>query len=1037
MRERINEKNIWENHHITHLNRQPIHVRMGVYECLEQALDSKFGSSAYIQCLDGTWKFRLYSSSEEVPAIFHHADFDASGWDDMEVPSNWEMKGYDKPVYTNILYPFDMNDQSGNFSLKASQDMPLQLNPPYVPDKNAAGCYVTDFDISQQFSNRDIMIQFEGVESCFILWINGMQVGYSQDSKLPAEFNITDYVDIGKNRLSVQVMRFCDGTYLEDQDYWHLSGIHRSVRLYALPVHRITDYKTETVFDERYEDAKLKIKCEANKTDGYADCSIKVYLYDDNKNKVAESEKLFFRDSFSYLRENFVIHTELDIQSPAKWTAETPYLYSAVIVMYDEADIAVHFEKSRVGFRQIEISDEGVLLLNGKRLVIRGVNRHEFSPRNGRVVSEKEMKDDIKMMKKLNFNAVRTSHYPNNYQWYDLCDEMGIYVVDETNLETHGINGILSNDPDWCQAYLERAVRMVVRDKNHPSVILWSLGNESGAGANHAAMYGWIKEYDKTRFVQYESLFPSKNITDIMCPMYPELDWAKEVVNDHKDRRPFIMCEYAYAKNNSLGNFYQFWDMVQTHERFQGGFIWDWKDKAILVEEEGGIRYRYGGAFGESVTDPVPDMCINGVVSADMTPHPGAYEVKQQQAPLQFCQEDAAQGRYSLFNGYHSIDLSNIEVEYEYVCDGNMMGRGKVSCMDAEAGEKALFTVSLPGKEQRGEVFINLYASLKADTAWAEKGHMITWCQFTIHEDKHDFTWDEIIESDYHLEDKGDQLDIKGEHFSVQFSRISGELSCAQYNGQVYFRHGGKENFYRAPTSIDVSQYQPESNAAEWEKEEIQFPGKEVKRVTIEENPKYVTIAVDSELGKGKFLSTMKYIIGSKGIMIETRIDVLVKDIVIPRIGMAFELPAEFERVEWYGRGPWENYADRKMAANVGIYTSSVAEQHFPYITPGECGGKEDVRWLTLKNQKGASLLIKGSDLLHFDVHNNSIAQYKNAGYQDQLIREDKVFLHIDHLHAGLGGDTGWTKNIHPGFQIKQGRYHYCVLLIPITDQSR
>ena len=534
------------------------------------------------------------------------------------------------------------------------------------------------------------------ISACFV-WVNGQEVGYSQDSRLPADFEISTCVRPGENTLAVQVMRYCDGSYLEDQDMWLLSGIQRDVILYSKPPVALRDFKVETRLDERFEHAVLHIEAEIDRNPDMAEYTVEAMLYDAEGSPVwprPAASPVSARSSFghpAHHRTAWAIF-EQAVSAPQKWTAETPYLYRLVLTLKAPDGAAVDFESCRVGFRQVEIRDS-VILLNGKRLVLRGVDRHEHHPERGRALTEADMRQEIVLMKQLNFNTVRTSHYPNHPSWYDLCDEYGMYIIDETNLETHGVQAELSNDPNWLVAYMERASRMVLRDKNHACVLFWSLGNELGTGPHHAAMAAWIRAYDATRLVHYESGRPGAEVSDVFSVMYPNLEGLKTILADPREKRPIIMCEYAYAKGNATGNFFKFWDMVDAYPRFQGGCIWDWNDKALLAVTPGGQKYyAYGGDFGGNFNyhqeGEDAQMCCNGIVGPDLAPHPGAYEVKKVQSPVGAQALDASAGRLRVWNKYHSLNLDHLNVDWELTEDGMRDPIWQPACPGVGAGRK-------------------------------------------------------------------------------------------------------------------------------------------------------------------------------------------------------------------------------------------------------------------------------------------------------------------------------------------------------------
>lgn len=1035
----MNSKNDWENPQVTHINRYPMHEPYGVYETVEQALTGNRKKSKYVTCLNGIWKFKLFPSPKSINEKFYLTDFDLTKWDDISVPSNWELAGgksggYGKPVYTNILYPFPKEGEDARHRIHLG-DGKHDWNPPYVPEDNLTGCYVRTFDIPDCFSGRDVFIDFGGVESCFYLWINSKYVGFSKDSKLNAAFDITDYIRMGENYIAVKVMRFCDGTYLEDQDYWHLSGIYRDVLLYAKPQMRIHDYKVETLFDKGYDSARLSLTIYPNKIDGYGESYVRLSLYDSDNNMIKQFDTPKFAQCGYYLGEKYVVHIQEMILNPKLWSDEHPYLYKLILEMIDPLGNVTDIESTKVGFREILIDQLGVLKINGNRLTVRGVNLHAFCPETGRVISLEYMKEQIKLMKCLNINAVRTSHYPHGVEWYDLCDEMGIYVVDETNLETHGIGGQLSSSPEWTHAYMERASRMVLRDKNHPSIIIWSLGNESGYGMNQAAMYGWIKEYDKTRYIQYESYNPPSNVSDIIAPMYPQKDWILECMANSSDLRPFIMCEYAYGKSNSNGNFKDYWDMIRKFPRFQGGFIWDFQDKALaLLDSDGRKKYVYAGAFGEDVIDPVPDMCLNGIVFPDLTKKPAANEIKNVLSPIQINYVTLPyyeHGFYEIKNYYEDRDLSHLVIRFELVCNGKVVDSGVIKGITTLHGKYEQIDVPYDRTKVYGEAFLNFYVCLKEETCYAEKGYCIYACQLEL-DDSVISLYSEEIECQQgeplKYEHLADEIHIFGDDVEVIFSTKNAEFTKVKYRGSNYFT-GGANNFYRPPTGIDDGTHEPKQNyASEWRALGLNSDQKEIKQVQAYNIGDSVMIKVWC-LYHGCIETHTSYEVGYKGIKISNTVVNNANVDTIPRIGLSFEFSDDWNNIKWYGRGPWENYADRKSSAFVGIYESTVAEQHVPYILPVECGGKEDVRYLYLYKDKSRMIKVTAAGLFHFDVHKHSIRQYDKAAYEDELGISKGVYLNVDYKHAGLGGDNGWTKNIHEEYRIKKGVYAYQIAL--------
>lgn len=1055
------KKNDWENHHVLHINRESMHVPLGAYSSKTEAISCNRRVSKYVFLLDGIWKFKLAPSPLEVPKDFYRPGYDVSEWGNITVPGNWELQGYDFPIYTNVKYPFDISNRKSPHILEPSafetsvdpQQFNIALNPPYVPENNPTGCYVTEFTIPDHWQGRDILIHFGAVESSFYLWINGEAVGYSQDSKLPAEFDITAFVKQGTNKMALQVMRFCDGSYLEDQDYWHLSGVQRSVILYSKPSIHIRDFKVFTLLDDQYRNAELITYCYVSKKEGFADCHVKVQLLDaggreilsEGTGKVAAQAIMY--EKTAYRNEVGAALVTLQVKEPVKWNAENPYLYTLVFTLIDAEGREIDFESCRVGFRRVEINPDGVITLNGKRLIIRGVDRHEHHPENGRALTEEWMREEIKTMKRLNFNAVRTSHYPNDPLWYDLCDEYGIYIVGEANLETHGLQALLTLDPDWAGAYLERAIRMVLRDKNHPCILFWSLGNESCAGMHHAAMAAWIRNYDPYRLVQYESWDPGAAISDIRVPMYPSLSWVADVMADTGDKRPMVLCEYAYAKSNSTGNVNKFWEYVDKYPRFQGGFVWDWADKAITKHTPDGRKYwGYGGDFGENVVDSVPDMCLNGVVQPDLTPHPGAFEIKKVQSPVTVKAKDPVNGIFTVINKYLDSNIKHLDIIWQILENGIEIEKGKLFPMDIPAGDMAEIVIPFtpPIVKPGAEYWINLSFILNDDTPWADAGHEVysEQCKLPLRVPQKKQALVPCTAA-LKLEDSSEAYIVTGEDFALSFDKKSGTITSYMWNGNKLIQSGATENYFRAPTGIDRGLSTDNSFAGDWLSAGLDRLVRRVEAVTAHrDGQSQICLEAASFLCsdglEDGFYSKIRYIIYGNGtITIENTVDASPALPILPRIGVTFTIPKEYDRFTWYGRGPHENYSDRKGSAHMGLYKSTVDEQHYPYIHPVECGGKEDVRWFSLTGPEGTGIMVEGFHPIHIDVHRNSVEDYTRAMHTIDLKPRNEIYINIDHIHSGLGGDSGWSKNIHEEFRVNPGRYNYKFTLRPLRKGDK
>lgn len=1029
----------WEDPQVVGINKRAGHAPLGAYPDAQAALACLKGTSPFVRSLNGTWRFHLAAGPEAVPHDFSGVDFDDSAWDGITVPGNWQLQGFpDNPIYTNVAYPF-------------------QPNPPYVPEENPTGCYRRVFEVPVEWAERRVILLFEAVDSAFYAWVNGQLAGYSQDSRLPAEFDVTGLVHAGENILAVQVMRYSDGSYLEDQDFWHMSGIHRDVTLYSKPKVAIEDFVVQTRFDDRYEDAELSIEAQITRVPWMSAFLVEAMLYDAEGQAVfAEPLAMPVSNRTSYdlpiTRKTAAAIAGARVAKPRQWTAETPYLYRLVLTLYGPMGEALDFESCRVGFRQVEIKD-GLICVNGRRLVMRGVDRHEHHPLRGRALTLEDMRREVILMKQLNFNTVRTSHYPDHPAWYDLCDEYGIYVIDETNLETHGLSSELSNHPQWLHAYMERASRMALRDRNHPSVIMWSLGNESGCGPHHAAMAAWLRMADPTRLVHYEGGRFHPEVSDVFSVMYPNLDYIRSLLADSKEKRPVMMCEYAYAKGNSTGNFFKFWDLVDKEPRFQGGCIWDWNDKAILkTTPDGKPFYAYGGDFGPDFNYSLfyqnnedPQMCCNGIVGPDLTPHPGAWEVKKIQAPLSLKarnKKDLLAGKLQVWNKHLALDLGHLAIRWELVEDGQVIQSGSLPPMSVPAGEKGVLVVPFAQPESLlpgAEYFLNVRFVLAADALWADAGHEVYWEQFPM---PFPVTVKPVIQRErmpeLAISENDERLAVEGKNCLVLFDKAEGRLIAYHAAGRDLLVSGPVENYYRPPTDIDLLMGNPPANIHKWRAAGIdRLQRKVVGFVWAQLAAQEVVVRVTSRIAAegqtdGIDSQVLYFIFGDGQVVVENKVVVGENLPYLPRIGVELVLPAGFERVVWYGRGPQENYCDRKLGAAVGIYESSIDEQFTPYVFTSESGGKEDARWVALLDEEACGLMAIGEDLLHFDALHYAIADLEQAGHPHELTRLPETILHLDSRHMGVGGDDGWWAPVHPEFLINPGRYQYTFRLRPV-----
>ncbi|MEZ8823542.1 beta-galactosidase [Vibrio amylolyticus] len=1031
----------WENQHVVHHHVMPAHAPLHAFQSEEDALNffNLGGASSSMNqiSLNGQWQFQLFDKPESVPAESVEKSFDDSVWSAITVPSNWQLQGFDKPIYTNVKYPFPDT-------------------PPTVPSENPTGVYRTAFQVSEQeLSDKRTSITFDGVNSAFHLWCNGKWVGYSQDSRLPAEFDLTQYLVCGENQLTAMVIRWSDGSYLEDQDMWWLSGIFRDVTLTRKPAIHIRDVEINTELDASYRDAALKVTTTLSlKNLPYR---VRVRLYDAKLQLVAEQET---QSGVQFVDEKGPwcdkTHHSLKITEPKRWSSESPYLYRAVVSLINDGGELVDCEAYSVGFRCVEIRD-GQLKVNGQPLLIRGVNRHEHHPELGHVMTREDMIRDIKLLKQNNFNAVRTAHYPNHPLWYQLCDEYGLYLVDEANIETHGQFPMcrLSDDAEWLNSYMRRMTRLVERDKNHPSIIIWSLGNESGIGANHHAMYQWVKQRDPSRPVQYEGGGAMTAATDIICPMYARVDWDLPVIAHQPDvtprvgirksialpneDRPLILCEYAHAMGNSLGSFTHYWKAFRDNPRLQGGFIWDWVDQGLTKISDSGEQYwAYGGDFGDEINDR--QFCINGLMFPDRTVHPTIYEVKKAQQFYQF--ELVSQSPLTLKITNENVFESNtIEVlKWCVLQDGHSIETGEIELLIKPNQSIELTLENTQFSTVSGSNYhLNIAMALGESTPWAEVGHVTATEQFELDSLPELRLPESAPLWQAEISDSHDFLVVSGDDFQIQFDKPLGTLLSWQVNGTEKLKLPLFDNFYRAPLDNDIgtseaNKLDPNSWFARWqaiglaklERESIEFQWQtDSTGVDIHTRTAY--------LFEGRVLltSAWQYHIDAEG-KVSIDVDVkLAKGLPsLPRIGMELalnpvlspvvnaQLSDDIRYVQWHGRGPHENYPDRKASAHLGLYQSSLSQMHTDYIFPTDNGLRCDVSHLQV-----GDLNVHGN--VHFSVSEYSQHNVAQAKHTCDLVKDGAVYVRIDGFHMGVGGDDSWTPSVHEEYLLNAQRYRY------------
>ncbi len=1002
------------------INKEPAHATLLPYQDKKSASTFERANAEFYQSLNGTWKFHWTTHIRHLPPAIVDPTYDLGKLTDIAVPSNWQLQGkYDPPIYTNIPYPYPSD------SLKVPDDT------------NYVGCYKRKFSVPSGWDDKQVFLHFAGVQSAFYLWINGKQVGYSEGSMTPAEFNITQYLSNGENDITVIVLRWSTGSYLEDQDFWRLSGIHRDVFLYATPEAHIRDYYLTTDLDENYEKAKLNLDMDI--------------VYDSDKEKDYKVEVEILDPTMkSIYAQNITAGNNItaSLDSVQKWSAESPTLYTLLLSLKSDTQ-TIEVISHKFGFREVEIKN-GQLLVNGQKVMIKGVNRHEFDPRLGRVMTKESMVRDIVLMKQHNINAVRTSHYPNVPEWYALCDEYGIYVMDEANQETHGLRdkGIQPADlADWKHMYIDRGVSMVERDKNHSSIIMWSLGNESGLGQAHYDMADSIRKIDSTRPIHYEQpkvLFTNTPEFDIQSTMYVDAQVMVDDMHEKDSTRPVITCEYAHSMGNSTGNLKDIWDIWEKYPRMQGGFIWDFVDQGLEVTDDNGTWYAYGGDFGDKPNDG--NFCLNGFVFPDRTPQPAILEVKKVYQPVKITSPNPKLKDIYIKNTYNFTNLNQYYADWEILENGKSILKGKWQDLEIEPGQTKTFPS--PVKQVKlltdKEYFLNISIKLKKSNLWAEKDFEIAKEQLLVQK--------AVTRS--HLQPHNNQLDItennnkllaQGESFSVIIDKTTATLTSLKYaEKEMIADQALSPNFWRAPIDNDYGGWDLVNNPPyyhRWKEAGYDSLTKEIQSIQV--NPIKNTGLVNAYqiqiegkmIGKtGSIPFHLTYGIypdGSINVDFSCTPD---KNLpVLPRVGTLSQINRDFNNIVWYGRGPHESYWDKKYSNHFGIYSSTVKEQHVPYIKPQENGNHTDLRWVSFSDNGGNGFKIIAEDYINFSAHEYSLENLTTARHTYDLKEAGYITLHIDYKQMGVGGDDSWSPRVHPEYQLPTGKpYEYSFTIIPL-----
>ncbi|QKY70370.1 glycoside hydrolase family 2 TIM barrel-domain containing protein [Lentibacillus sp. CBA3610] len=1014
----------WNNNpEIYQVNREPGHASITPYNDVDSALKDDSTESDFYQSLNGQWKFHFSEKPDERPANFYEDDYDISDWDEIKVPSSWQLEGYDYPMYTNERYPW------------VGIENP---DPPEVPTEyNPVGSYKKEFMIPDNWDDDPVYVSLQGVESAFYLWVNGEKVGYSEDSFTPAEFDISDYVKQDeKNTIAVEVYRWSDGSWLEDQDMVNLSGIFRDVYLYSTPNVHMRDVTVQTDLDESFEDAALNVnvdltKYNDNEVNGQ---TVEMNLYDDEDNKVLEkpiSHEVDFNGE-----EQVSIDKEKVIKDPKKWSAENPNLYTLVLELKDKEGQVVETTSTNVGFREFTLND-GQMKINGQPITFKGVNRHEIDPKDGRSVSRDRMIEDIKLMKQHNINAVRTGHYPNQTEFYELADEYGLYVIDEANLETHGRRGELpASDPQWLDASIDRLKSMIERDKNHPSVVIWSLGNEAGEGSTFQHMADVAREMDPTRVVHYEG---DTRWSDVESVMYPNVSDV-ESYGKSENTKPLLLIEYAHAMGNSVGNLYKYWDVIDKYDNLQGGFIWDWVDQNLLEPVPGSENeyyFAYGGDWGDEPNDG--NFLANGLVSADRTVQPELKEVEKVYQNIEVSDSDIVNGVIELKNEFLFTNLEQYDTHWELKQDDEVIQEGNIDELDVAplTTEEITLPIEKPTMEAGSEYHLNISFSLKEDKGWANEGHEIASEQFKIPYDIPEVEAESIEDMpEMSVNEDDSKIGIEGNDFNIQFDKNSGTMSSFQHNGKNLIKSGPEPDYWRAPNENDDGNGMPDRTGI-WRNAGDNRSVTDVEVMKYGENAVRINVAGTLPTTSESDYQTAYIVYGSGEVVVKSTLDPGNGLPEIPAIGMELTLPKEFENMDWYGRGPESNYWDRKMGYPVGVYSSTVDDQFYPYAIPQETGNKTDVRWVTFTNEDGEGLMATGLPLLEVNALHYTEKDLEDAAHPYEMDKKDDVYVNLNYHQMGLGGDNSWGARPHSEYTLNADQsYSYSYRLQPVSQED-
>lgn len=1020
----------WQNPEVFAINKEPMRASFYPFSVDPGNASSEPWSSSDYLLLNGDWHFKFSPSPDARPADFYQSDFDVGNWDTLAVPANWQLHGYGVPNYVNMRIDFTDKPVAG--------EIPL--------DRNPVGSYRRDFEIPENWDGKQVFVYLGAVKSAFYLWVNGHYVGYSQDSKSPSEFDITSMLRAGNNQIAIEVYRWSDGTFLELQDMWRVSGIERDVYLYATPKARIRDFHANSTLDAQYIDGEFDLNVAVQRHEGYqgSESLLLEYTVFDNKQNVSLSGES--KIALDPQQQSYSVSVRGEIANVAQWSAEAPNLYELKLALKDQAGETLQVIRRKIGFRTSELKN-GNVLVNGKPVLFKGVNRHEHDPHTGHVISRESMRQDMALLKQFNVNAVRTSHYPNDPYWYELADEYGMYLVDEANIESHGLgasNQPLSYEPDkhmvnmpnWRAAYIHRLENMYERDKNHPSIVIWSIGNESGDGPNIEALYDWLKAKSPMPVMSEQAQL--RRHTDMYSQMYATIDTLEHYAK-LGESRPLILCEYEHAMGNSVGNMADYWELIEAYPSLQGGFIWDWVDQTFVKQtEDGETFWAYGGDFEPADMYHDGNFSANGVLAADRSPNPHAFEVKAVYQNIAAKPVDISKGLIEVINKRFFTDLSDVELHWQLLGNGKPLQNGKVADIKVAPQSSTELVLNFDPVDQAGiETLLNLQFVLKQQDKGLPKGHVIAQSQMSVNNYlQANFPVENPSSDKLQMLEQEHQVRFESDSLQIIFDRTSGLISDYQINRQSLLKAPMRPEFWRAPTDNDFGE---------------NFPEKAKAWLNAGSNARLTSLSVtttdvgDFQLKTEHYLPDVEsrylteYLITDSG---QISMDIWFYAAPhkfhseLPRIGTLVQMPTEFEQVQWYGRGPHESYWDRKASALVGVYHTDVDGLYFPYVRPQENGFRDDVRYVQFTNADNLGIQFSGEPLIGFGAQRYDVKDYdtfaKTGKHPHDLPEQDRLFINIDYKQRGVGGTDSWGTPPLFKYRLPWRDYRYQLTISPI-----